>query len=161
MPSGAHRPRVYVQQEEARMITHELEVLVNRPVEAVFAFLTDATPYTRWQSQLVDYRQTSAGPLAVGSTGVAVRTVMGQQNESTWQVTDLIPNAVFTVKSTSGPFAYEVAHTLQPAESSTRLHVHFQAQPTGLLKIAEPVMAGAVKKDLEDSYQHLKALLES
>jgi hypothetical protein len=143
------------------MITHELEILINRPVGVVFAYLTDVTAYTRWQSQLVDYRQTSAGPLAVGSTGIAVRTVMGQRTESTWQVTELIPSTAYTVKGTSGPLAYEIAHTLQPAGSSTRLHVRFQAQPTGLLKIAEPVMAGAIKKDLEDGYHKLKALLES
>ena len=143
------------------MITHELDILINRPAEVVFAYLTDATTYTRWQSQLVEYRQTSAGPLAVGSTGIAVRTVMGQRNESTWQVTELVTPSAFTVKSTSGPLAYENAHTLQPERSSTRLHVRFEAQPTGLLKIAEPMMGGAIKKDLEEGYQHLKAQLES
>jgi uncharacterized protein YndB with AHSA1/START domain len=161
VPSDAHRPRGDAQKQEVRMITHELEILINRPVEVVFASLTDVTTYTRWQSGLVDYRQTSAGPLAVGSTGIAVRTVMGQRNESTWQVTELTPPTTYTVKSTSGPVAYEIAHTLQPVGSNIRLHVRFQAQPTGLLKIAEPVMAGAMKKDLEDGYQHLKALLES
>jgi hypothetical protein len=39
--------------------------------------------------------------------------------------------------------------------------VRFQAQPTGLLKIAEPVLAGAIKKDFEEGLQRLKALLES
>lgn len=143
------------------MITHELEILINRPVEAVFAYLTDVTTYPRWQPQLVEYRQTSAGPLAVGSTGVAVRTVMGQRNESTWQVTELVPTSTYTVKSTSGPLAYEHEHTLQPEGSGARLRVRFQAQPTGLLKIAEPMMAGAIKKDFGEGYQHLKALLES
>jgi hypothetical protein len=61
------------------MITHELEIRVNRPVEVVFASLTDVTTYPRWQSGLVECRQTSAGPLALGSTGIEVRTVMGQR----------------------------------------------------------------------------------
>jgi len=143
------------------MITHDLEILINRPVEVVFAYLTDITTYPRWQSQLVEYRQTSAGPLAVGSTGVAVRTVMGQRTESTWQITELVPTSTYALKSTSGPLAYEHAHTLQPEGSSTRLRVHFQAQPTGLLKIAEPMMAGTVKKELDAGYQRLKALMES
>ena len=39
--------------------------------------------------------------------------------------------------------------------------MRFQAQPTGLLKIAEPVLAGAMKKDFEEGFQRLKALLES
>ena len=143
------------------MITHEFEIRIHRPVEDVFASLADVTTYTRWQPGLVEYRQTSAGPLAVGSTGIEVRTVMGQRNESTWQVTELIPPTTYTVKGTSGPLAYEIAHMLQQADSSTKLHVHFQAQPSGLLKIAEPVLAGAVRRDFEAGYQNLKALLES
>lgn len=143
------------------MITHELEIHVNRPVDVVFAYLTDVTTYTSWQTGLVEYRQTSAGPLAVGSTGVAVRTVMGQRAESTWQVTELTPPTTYTVKGTSSPLAYEIAYTLRSADDGTHLHVRFQAQPTGLLKIAEPVLAGSIKRDVEEGHQHLKTLLES
>ncbi|HEV2461089.1 MAG TPA: SRPBCC family protein [Ktedonobacterales bacterium] len=143
------------------MITHELEIRINRPVEDVFAALTDLTTYPRWQPGLMEYRQTSAGPLAVGSTGIAIRTVMGQRTESTWQVTELTSPTTYTVKGTSSPLAYEIAHTLQPAgDDDTTLHMRFQAQPTGLLKIAEPVLAGAIKRDFEEGHQHLKALLE-
>ena len=143
------------------MITHELEIRVNRPVEVVFASLTEVTTYPRWQSGLVECRQTSAGPLALGSTGIEVRTVMGQRTESTWQVTELLFPTTYRVKGTSGPLAHEIAHTLQPATGSTQLYVRFQAQATGLLKIAEPVLAGAIKRDFDDGYQRLKALLES
>jgi uncharacterized protein YndB with AHSA1/START domain len=156
-----HRPRADAQKKEDRMITHELEIRINQPVEVVFASLTDVTTYPRWQPGLVEYRQTSAGPLAVGSTGVAVRTVMGQRTESTWQVTELIPNSRYAVKGASGPLAHEIAHTLEPTGNNTTLGVRFQAQPTGLLKIAEPVLAGAIKKDFEEGLQRLKALLES
>jgi uncharacterized protein YndB with AHSA1/START domain len=151
-----------MQKQENRMITHEFEIRINRTVEVVFAALTDLTTYPHWQAGLVEYRQTSAGPLTVGSTGIAVRTVMGQRTESTWQVTELIPNTRYTVKGASGPLAFELAHTLQPAgDGSTTLQVCFQAQPTGLLKIAEPVLAGAITRDFEEGHQHLKALLES
>jgi hypothetical protein len=86
---------------------------------------------------------------------------MGQRTESTWQVTELLSPTTYTVKGTSGPLAHEIAHTLQPATGSTQLYVRFQAQATGLLKIAEPVLAGAIKRDFDDGYQRLKALLES
>ena len=143
------------------MITQEFEIRINQPVEVVFASLTDVTTYPRWQPGLVEYRQTSAGPLAVGSTGIAVRTVMGQRTESTWQVTELMPNSRYTVKGASGPLTYEIAHTLEPTGDSTTLGVRFHAQPTGLLKIAEPVLAGAIKRDFDEGFQRLKALVES
>jgi len=143
------------------MITHELEIVFHRPVEVVFAALTDVTTYPHWQPGLVDYRQTSAGPLAVGSTGIAVRTVMGQRTESTWRVSELVAPTTYTVQGTSSPLTYEIAHMLQPIDGGTRLHVRFQAQPTGLLKIAEPVLAGVIQRDFAEGFQQLKARLES
>jgi carbon monoxide dehydrogenase subunit G len=142
------------------MITHDLEIHISRPAEAVFACLTDVSTYTKWQLGLVDYRQTSAGPLAVGSTGVAVRSVLGHQDESTWQVSELISPTTYVVKGTSGPLLYEIDNTLEPDGSGTCVKVRFQAQPTGLLRVAEPMLAGAVKKDFNEGYQNLKALLE-
>src|SRR5262249_24687247 len=124
-------------------------------------YLTDVSTYPRWQPDLIEYRLTSAGPRTTGSTGVAVRSVMGQRDESTWQVIELVPNARYTVKSTSGPLAYEIATTLEPVGDSTRVSVRFQAQPTGLLKIAEPLLASAARKGFAEGYQKLKALLEA
>src|SRR5262249_24519277 len=91
--SSASRRDTHCITAGGHMITHEEEIIINRPVEAVFAYLTDVSTYPRWQPDLIEYRLTSAGPLTTGSTGVAVRSVMGQRDESTWQVIELVPNA--------------------------------------------------------------------
>jgi carbon monoxide dehydrogenase subunit G len=142
------------------MIAFEHDIVISRPPEAVFAFLTDVSRYPQWQTDLAEYRQTSNGPLAVGSTGIAVRNIMGQRDESSWQVTELAPNSAYTVK-TSGTMSGELANTLQPAADGTQVYVRVHLESKGLLRVAEPVMAGFVKKAFTDGYLKMKELLEA
>jgi uncharacterized protein YndB with AHSA1/START domain len=142
------------------MITFEHDIVITRPPEAVFAFLTDVSRYPQWQTDLAEYRQTSEGPLAVGSTGIAVRNIMGQRDESGWQVTELSPNSAYTVK-TSGTMSGVLANTLQPTAGGTQVHVRVQMESKGLLRVAEPVMAGFVKRAFTDGYLKMKELLEA
>jgi uncharacterized protein YndB with AHSA1/START domain len=143
------------------MISFDLEITINRPVETVFAFATDPSTFSQWQPAIVESRQTSPGPRGVGTTGVNVRQVMGQRVESTFEITAYTPNASLTVRSTSGPVAYEIAYAYQPADGGTRVSLHFQGDPKGFFKLAEPLLASTIKKDFEEDYQRLKVLLES
>jgi uncharacterized protein YndB with AHSA1/START domain len=143
------------------MISFDLGVTINRPSEAVFAFASDPATLPQWQPAVVESRQTSAGPLGVGSTGMNARKVMGQRIESTFEIASYTRNQDLVVKSTSGPVAYEITSSFQPAYEGTRLRLHFQGEPQGIFKAAERVLAPTIKKDFEEDYQRLKALLES
>ena len=48
-------------------LTHS--IVIRRPVEQVFAFVTDLRNETRWQPEIELVRQTSAGELGVGVYG--------------------------------------------------------------------------------------------
>ncbi len=143
------------------MISFDVEVTINRPVETVFAFANDPATFTQWQPAVVESRQTSPGPMGVGMTGLNVRKVMGQRVESTFEVVSYAQNQSFVVKSTSGPVAYEITSTFESVDGGTRLRVHFQGVPQGLFKAAERFLATTITKDFEEDYQRLKALLES
>ncbi|HEX8982460.1 MAG TPA: SRPBCC family protein [Ktedonobacterales bacterium] len=143
------------------MISFDLDVTINCPVEAAFAFAHDPATFPQWQPAVVESRQTSPGPMGVGATGVNVRKVMGQRVESTFEITSYTQNQVLVVKSTSGPVAYEITYSFQPVDGGTRLLLHFQGEPQGIFKAAERVLAPTIKKDFDEDYQRLKALLES
>ena len=96
-----------------------------------------------------------------GSTGVVVRSVMGFHDEPTWWIAEFVPNSLYVIKSTSGSLDYQITNSLHAEGGATHIHVRFQAEPTGLLKVAEPVMAGAIKQGFSDGYQNMKRILES
>jgi uncharacterized protein YndB with AHSA1/START domain len=50
------------------MIKIESSVVINRPVEDVFAYTTDFSRYTEWIPEVKESKKTSADPVGVGAT---------------------------------------------------------------------------------------------
>ena len=71
----------------------EASVVINRPTEEVFAFVTDIEKLPQWMSELVEAKQTSEGPMGVGTTMSAVASPLGRRAESTQEVTEYEPPA--------------------------------------------------------------------
>ena len=63
------------------MIKVEDSVVIERPVEDVFAYVADQTNAPHWQAGLVEVRRTTDGPVGVGARHTAVRTFMGRRME--------------------------------------------------------------------------------
>ena len=57
-------------------------VTIEKPVEEVFAFVLDPSNSARWQTGVVEERQTSDGPMGVGAEGIRVEKVIGKRLES-------------------------------------------------------------------------------
>jgi uncharacterized protein YndB with AHSA1/START domain len=147
-------------QEVGPVITVEAEIVINCPVEVVFAAITDIASLPKWQPSITDSRQTTPGPVGVGTRGINARTVMGQRVETTFEVTAFIPNQTLAVRSLTGPVSYELRYTLTPVAGGTQLHEILQGEPKGFFKVAEPLLANMLKKEFAEDLARLKALLE-
>ena len=62
------------------MIKAEQTVVIDRPIEEVFAYVTDQTNTPYWQAGLVEVQRTTAGPIGVGTKHTFVRNFMGRQD---------------------------------------------------------------------------------
>src|SRR5687767_12435563 len=105
------------------MARAEHTVLVRRPPDEVFEFLTDLSSVPEWQSGAVEVRQADEA-LGVGATYVQVLQFLGKRLEATIEVTEFDPGRRFSLKTRSGPMPFEVRHRLEAANggSATRLH---------------------------------------
>ena len=97
----------------------EASVVINRPIKEVFAFVTDIEKMSHWMSELVEAKQTSEGPVGVGTTISAVANVLGRRIESIQEVAEYGPNSKYAIKSTSGPVANEDEFTLTRPRPAT------------------------------------------
>jgi carbon monoxide dehydrogenase subunit G len=138
----------------------EIVTTIDRPVEAVWAFLQDFTRIPEWNPQITEVRRPIDGPFAVGSTVVYVGKFLGRAFESPSQCTELIANQRRVNKSTGGPFQLEVEDTLQPVEGGTKLTSVYRGESHGFAKLAEPVVVRLAKKQFETAAENMKALLE-
>ena len=139
----------------------EASVVINRPTEEVFAYITDIKKLSEWMSDLVEAKQTSEGPVGVGTTISAVANPLGRRAESTQEVTEYEPNRKFAFKSTSGPVESKDEYTLESVAGGTKLTRVAEAKMGGFFKLAEPLAVRMMRRQFETNFANLKDLLEA
>jgi uncharacterized protein YndB with AHSA1/START domain len=143
------------------MVKVEGTVVINRPIEEVFAFLTNPDNSSLWQGMVLEAKQTSEGPVGVGTTGQVVSQFLGRRMESTWEVTEFELNRKATLKTTSGPIPYMNSATLESVEEGTKVTLVAEYEVGGYFKLAEPILARMAQRQAETDYANLKDLVEA
>src|SRR5215213_9634762 len=118
----------------------EVSTVINRPIEEVFAVLSNEENRSKWSSTTIEVKKTSEGPIGVGTTWRGVDRIFGRRMERESVFTEYEPNRKITQKSTSGPVPFEVQLMYESVEGGTRVTVIADAQPRGLFKLAGPLL---------------------
>ena len=143
------------------MITVKHTVTINRPIEEVFAFMADVENLSAWAENTIEAKQTSEGPVETGTTCTVVNKAMGREMLHHFVVTEYVPYTRYAAKSTDGPFPMHMSYTLESSEGGTIVHTVSEADLSGMLKLAEPVLRGLARKQIAADHKRLKAMLES
>ncbi len=138
-----------------------VDVVIERPVEEVFAFATEPSNVPKWQSSVVEMKKVTEGPVDVGTKASVVREFLGRRIETTEEVVEYVPHSRFMLKSAAGPVPFTVTSDFEPVGGGTRFEVTIDADPSGLFQLAGPLFARRAKKELESNLGHLKKLLEA
>lgn len=142
------------------MIKVEKSVLIQKPVEEVFNFVTGEGNYTKWQSGVVEV--IDQGPRnTVGSQYIEVRKFMGQEMRTTLEMTEFKPNTRFETKVVKGPVPYVASMTFERVDDGTKVTICVDGEPKGFFKLAESMVAGQLEKSLAEDGQKLKEILEA
>ena len=136
-------------------------IVINRPVEDVWAFMANPENDAQWTSGLVEATKISDGPMGVGAQIKDVRRFLGRQIESTLEITEWEPNKRSSMKSLSGPIRFNGTRTYESVEGGTRVTEAVEAEISGFFRLAEPLVVRMGKRQIEADYGNLKDLLES
>ena len=132
-------------------------IIVERPIDEVFAFVTDARNNPLWQaaSGLKEIRQEPASPVGVGARITEVREVMGQRTEDSSEVTEYEPHSRYARSQigASGPIT-RGEYTFEEIPAGTRwlALIHLQTD--------ESPLAANLQRGVEADMAAAKALLE-
>jgi uncharacterized protein YndB with AHSA1/START domain len=139
------------------MVKVEASVIIDRPIEEVWKFITDLSKYPKW-TDVLEMRQTSAGPLGVGTT-IQGRYAKMLENA---RIIEYEPNRKLTFEITSGP-TKGTTNTLsmETIEGKTRFARTVDHKFGGFYKLVWPFVAGRVKRYGEASVGNVKRMLES
>jgi uncharacterized protein YndB with AHSA1/START domain len=142
------------------MLKVEKSIVINKPVEEVFNFVTAAGNYTKWQAGVTEVIEGGVRN-TVGSQFTEVRKFMGQEMRTTLELTEFVPNAQWAAKVVKGPVPYEVNMTFQPVEGGTKVTTYVNGEPKGFFKLAEGMVAGQLEKSLAEDGKKLREILEA
>jgi len=143
------------------MARTEIKLVINRPIEEVFAFVSNSENLPRWRSTSLEVKKTSDGPLGVGSTFRGRFTFLGRQFDGNVVVTAHEPNRVYVSKMVEGPFPLETGYTLEPVENGTHVTFVAEGEPGGFFKLAEPLVVSMARRAYDTDLQNLKEMLEA
>jgi uncharacterized membrane protein len=138
----------------------ESSVLINRPLEEVFAFAGDFANDPQWLLPVIESMPTSNNPIGVGKTYKRTAKLMGMTMSETAEVTEYDPGKKSCFKSTSGPIPNTNCRTFASESSGTRVTLVLEATPTGFFKLMQPMLASTMNK-AESNLAMLKRLLEA
>ena len=139
----------------------EASVVINRPVDEVFAYMADVRNWSQWNSGMLEGEQTSEGPMGVGTTFRGVNQFMGRRMEWTSEVSEYEPNRKMGQKITSGPMSIEQSLTFEPVEGGTRFTLVGEGETGGFFKLAEPIVNRTMQRQMEGNLANLKDILEA
>src|SRR5260370_38929043 len=95
------------------MVKFEVAVEINRPIDEVFAYMTDLTKMPEWNS-LVEEVRSSETPVRRGTKISTRARFLGRKIESTLEVVEHVPNKTFAQR-TDKPFPFTITIVFEAA----------------------------------------------
>ena len=146
------------------MVTNSVSIIIERPIEDVFAFLTDARNNALWQAKagLQATRQEPEEPVGVGTRITETWQFLGRQTEATREVTEYELNHKCTQRHLWGASPIKEGMLLfEPVAEGTRCTYTALVQAGGVFALAEPVLASTLKKAMATMLAEAKHVLET
>ena len=139
----------------------EINLVINRPVEEVFAFISNPENLPRWRAGTLDIKRNSSEPFGMGSVVGGRFTFLGRPFDGNLEIIAHEPHRRYGTRLTEGPFPLEARYTLEPAGNGTDLTLVIEGEPGGFFKLAEPLVVSLAKRSYEADLNNLKEMLEA
>ena len=136
-------------------------VHIRRPVEDVFAVLTNVELTGRWYPARVEEWWTSKPPHGVGSTRRARVRVLGRAVENDAVVTAYDPPRLAAMKGTSPSAPFEVTMAFASEGDGTRVDVDSAFHLQGAMKLVAPIFVRSYERGWQRGMANLKRMMEA
>jgi hypothetical protein len=142
------------------MIEYKSDVIVNRPVQDVFALIKNVSRFDEW-TEMNGTRLVSGEKLHVGSQ-IETTIKFGPVHQTmTFEVIGYEENRRVAFKTISkGLVAWDAEYLFMPEGDNTKVISSGQLKLNGLLKISEPLLAGEIQSGEAKELVKYKEILE-
>jgi carbon monoxide dehydrogenase subunit G len=138
------------------VLEFENTIPIDRPIDEVFAFLSDFENIPKWNYYVLEVRQLSESPIGIGTTYHQVR----KSDQQDFRIIEFEANNTVAVKTPpqSSP-SFERRFTLYEEGETTRIRDQWKLD-TGRPALLERLARGRVKSAVSENLSKLKELLQ-
>ena len=141
-------------------------VIISKPIEEVYTFITDVTNNDRWVEGASDTQLTSEGEIRAGSVFEGKYTYSGKTHDISYKVVNISYPNHFRVKSLTGPFPFENWLDLKDMNKKTEITNTIEAGSDHFLTtlmfiFLKPILNRQMNKQMEKELLNLKKLVEA
>ena len=143
------------------MFTIEIEIA--RPPEALFGYLAQVENTPNWYSAVERADKLTSAPVSTGARFRMSRRLPTGPAVDDVEVTEFVPNRVFTLASLSGPTPFTYRYRLSPKGKNTLLRLEGEISGEGLgggFALLAPIAPLIFERGMRANLAALKEILE-
>ena len=135
------------------------EVIIAKPRGEVAAFMFDPANDAIWTGGVVESKPLQPGRLKTGAQVERISKFMGRTFPYRYEVIDAAGDEHVVMK-VEQPFPMQIRYQLDEVPGGTRASIRAQGDATGFFKMAGPLMAIMVRRNITNDLETMKAYLE-
>jgi uncharacterized protein YndB with AHSA1/START domain len=147
--------------EDRGMTTFETSVRIRRPIEEVFAFVSDPLQLPQWNSAVQSVRKTAGQEREVGSTYRMERELPSGRVQNELEIFTREHPTEFGIRTTSGPTPFSYRYGVSSENGETVVQLNAVVEMEGAAALLGPLVGRAVKRGVDDNFAVLKGILET
>ena len=151
-----------IQAVQTRAVGFETDVRINRPIEEVFAYVSDPLNLPRWNSAVQAVHKTSGGDKGgVVSAYSMERTLPTGRAVNELEVVEREPPRAFAIRTTAGPTPFLYRYRFSAEKGDTVLRLEAEVELPGAAALVPAIARRLVKGGVDDNFAALKQILEA
>jgi polyketide cyclase/dehydrase/lipid transport protein len=105
------------------VFTAKGSILVKKPIDEVFAFLSNVDRYHEWQHSAYDVNhETGGSSLGHQSRVKDSRNILGKKMDHTYEVVEHTPPTTLAIRTAEGPVPFTFKWSLERVDGGTRIN---------------------------------------
>jgi uncharacterized protein YndB with AHSA1/START domain len=141
----------------------EATVVIDRPIEDVFAFLADGENDPKFSPRVLEIEKATDGPPGVGTVYASTVRDAGVKTKREFKLTEFVPptRIRWTELSKNAVTVTEGGYDLEPEGSGCRLTIHNNLEGHGFGKVILPLALRSARKGADDFAASIKKAVEA
>ena len=141
------------------MLQFSADVKIKRPVNKVFAWLTNADNQRKFDKSSLAMDFLTPGPWRTGSQFREIRDLGGRKTEVFSEVAELELNQRFVIRSKTGP-DWLGTWMFEPEGGGTRVRWTGQMKMKGFARLLEPMIGKQMRQSIKRQFAQLPSIIE-